>query len=188
MRTLLTALLMAIPVFACSCASTGTPCSAMSGNAVVFVGRVLTEGELTRVAIEERLYNVPKDLRETELATFPMCGRQLDAGERYVIFAAKLNDGKLFIPPCSFTFRVQENEHILDALRNKAEGGNSWLVGTVRRVSATYLDERVAGATVTVDSQHEAISDAFGNYEIRGLDPGPYRIQVKKAGFVHDGA
>ena len=187
MRALLTALLMAAPVFACSCASTGTPCSAMSGTAVVFVGRVLTDGEPTRVAIEERLYNVPKDLEETGLDTFvgTSCSRQLESGERYVIFAGRRDNGKLFVAPCSWTFRVRGNENILDALRNKTVGGNSWLVGTVRRFSGTYLDEKgVAGATVTVDSQHETISDAFGTYEIRDLAPGRYQIQVKKAGFV----
>jgi hypothetical protein len=119
----------------------------MSGSAVVFVGRVLVESGAdwgpARVAVEEGLFNVPKDLREVEIDTFAgsSCYRHIEAGERYVIFAGRSSDGKLFVALCSWTFRVLGNEHILSALRNQREGGSSRLLGTVRRISDANADE-----------------------------------------------
>jgi hypothetical protein len=147
------------------------------------------------VAIEERLLNVPKELREVEIdvSAGTSCYYHLKAGERYVVFALKSDDSKsrkLFLGACSNTFNVVGNEHILDALRNKAEGGVSRLVGRVRRSTGPYShDGSVAGATVIADSplgHYQVTSDGFGIYEIRGLAPERYRVQVLKDGFVPD--
>jgi len=185
MRSLLMALLMAGPVFGCPCKNTGTPCSAMSGNAVVFVGRVLSDSQPTRVAIEERLYNVPKEVRELKI---DMAGFPLESDERYVIFAGRDEEDNLVVVPCSETFKLAGNEHVLDALRNHAAGGASRLIGTVRRMSGNESDMGVVpGAIVTADSgrgTYQVMTDAAGNFEIRELDEGAYEVRVAKDGLI----
>ncbi len=149
MRLLLLASLITAPLFACGCINMASPCSNMSGDTVVFLGRVLVdsgEGVGTgpaRVLVEEALFNVPPDLRGVEISTSAgtSCYYRLKAGERYVIYARK-QDGpqdRLFVSGCSNTFPLQGKEHILDALRNKSRGGPSRMVGTVRRSSGSYL-------------------------------------------------
>jgi len=163
------------------------PCSAMSGNAVVFVGRVLSGSQPTRIAIEERLYNVPKDVKELEIDT---AGFPLESDERYVIFAGRDEEDNLVVVPCSETFKLAGNEHVLDALRNHAAGGASRLVGTVRRMSGDESDVGVvAGAIVTADSErgtYQEMTDAAGNFEIRELDEGSYEVRVAKDGLMLD--
>src|SRR5580704_14100758 len=102
MRTLLTALLMAIPVLGCDCTSVASACSGLSGTAVVFVGRVLPDSEPTRVIVEERLLNVAKEAQELEIDT---SGCPLESDEKYVIFARRDEDGNLVVAPCLETFK-----------------------------------------------------------------------------------
>jgi len=172
----------------------------MTGSTVVFLGRVLVDsGEgwgtgPARVLIEESLLNVPKDLREVEIDTSAgtSCYYRLKAGERYVVFAAR-RDGlpvRLRIGGCSNTFPLQGHEHILDALRSKAQGGPSRLVGAVLRSSGAYTHEDgVPGALVVAISptaRYQVLADASGGYEIRDIAPGRYEIEVSKSGFVPD--
>jgi hypothetical protein len=144
--------------------------------------------------IEEALLHVPQDLREVDINTSAgtSCYYRLQAGERYVIFAQK-QDGpplRLSIGACSNTFPLEGNRHILDALRNLSRGGLPRLVGIVRRNGGPYTrDGEVAGAVVTARSattQYEAATDASGKYEIHGMLPGRYQIEVSKTGFAPD--
>src|SRR5262249_40104285 len=114
------------------------------------------------------------------------------AGETYVVFASKVDGDKggWHTGTCSNTFRLQGNEHVLDALRNKVRGGPPRLVGTVRRSTGRYAQNGdVSGAVVVARSasgQFEAVSDALGRYEIRGITPDFYEVEVSKPGFVPD--
>jgi hypothetical protein len=172
----------------------------MSGSTVVFLGRVLVdsgEGRGTgpaRVRIEEALFNVPKELREVEINTSAgtSCYYRLKAGERYVVFAERETGApvRLSIHACSNTFLLQGKEHILDALRNQSYDGPPRLVGSVLRSTGAYSHEDgVPGAVIVARSataQYTAFSDAFGRYEIRGMVPSRYQLEVAKAGFVPD--
>jgi len=166
----------------------------------VFVGQVLTDsGEgwgtgPARVLIEEPLFHTPNNLREVEIDTSAgtSCYYRLKAGEHYVIFAEKSVKAasRLKIGGCSNTFLLEGNEHILDALRNKSRGGPSSLVGKVFRSTGTYSHEvGIAGAAVVATSataRFEAVTDAIGRYEIRGILPDRYEVEVSKVGFVPD--
>ncbi len=190
--------LVAAPLGACFCISTGDPCSAMAGNTVVFLGSVLVDSgdkwgsRPARVRVEEPLFNVPEGMAEVEIDTSAgtSCYYRLRAGEIYVIFAGYRGRARrrLVMTACSDTFLLAGNEHILEALRNQSQGGRSRLVGTVRRSSGEYsMEGRVAGALVTARSataQYQGISNAFGGYEIRGIAPDRYEIEVSKPGFV----
>src|SRR4051812_4947785 len=119
MHRLLFALLLTVPLFACSCWNTATPCSEIGGSKVVFLGRVLVDsGEglgtgPARVIIEEPFSNVPKGLHEVEVNTSAgtSCYYRLKAGDRYVVFASKGDGAKasLLVTGCSNTFPVQGN-------------------------------------------------------------------------------
>lgn len=198
MRLLVPVLLLSAPAFACSCFTNATPCSGIGPETAVFLGRVLVDsGEgwgtgPARVLIEEKLFSVPDGLEEVEIQTGygTSCYRRLKAGDRYVIFGWKAN-GKYSVGGCNPTFLLQGNEHIFDALRNKARGGPPRLVGMVRRRTDRYGDEGgVAGVRVTARSEaaeYTAISDSLGRYELRAMTPGRYRLEVAKPGFVPDG-
>jgi len=144
MRILALALLAA-PAFGCSCFSNASPCSSTEPDTAVFVGRVLVDsGEgwgtgPARVLIEEKLFHVADGLEEVDIATGSgtSCYRRLKAGERYVIFASKSGE-RLSVGGCNPTFSLAGNEHILNALRNKARGGPPRLVGLVRRSDGPY--------------------------------------------------
>lgn len=189
-------LIFAAPALACSCFSNVTPCSSLSGSNPVFVAFVLKdsgEGRGTgpaRVRIEEGLVNTPESLGEVDIHTNAgsSCYRRLRAGERYVIYADNQprNNG-WSISGCSPTFPVRGNEHLLDALRNAARKGPSRLVGKVLRMHNQYeTAEGIAGATVTATSplgQHSTTTGESGKFEIFGLLPGFYRLEVSKPGF-----
>lgn len=166
----------------------------------VFVARVIVDsGEgrgsgPARVVIEEPLWNVPQGLREVDVDTMAgtSCYRRLKAGERYVIFAdsSPAPAPRLFMSSCSKTFSVPGNEYLLDALRVKAQGGPSRLVGKVSRSGVSNATRRpIAGVTVIArssDQRYETITDSEGRYELRALPPGFYQLEVLKSGFLPD--
>lgn len=172
----------------------------MTSSTVVFVGRVLIDsGEgignrAARVLVEEPLQNISRDLREVDVDSDfgSSCYFRLEAGERYVFLAVRSADRRpaLQISVCSKSFPLTGNEHLLDALRNQLEGGAPRMVGSVRRETEGLSEPGgIAGAHVTAisDTMHfEAVSNANGKYEIRGMIPGPYRIDVSKEGYVPD--
>ncbi|MGC4054041.1 MAG: carboxypeptidase-like regulatory domain-containing protein [Paludibaculum sp.] len=147
-----------------------------------------------RVTVEEPLWNVPPGLQEVDVDTMAgtSCYRRLKAGERYVVFAQSTSESKprMFMSSCSKTFSVAGNQHILDALRVKAQGGPSRIVGAVSRSGVSNATRRpIPGATVIAWSssqKFEAITDIEGRYELRALPPGLYQFEVMKPGFLPD--
>lgn len=167
---------------------------------MAFVGLVLRdsgEGRGTgpaRVLIEERLLGVPVTLEQADIDTLAgsSCYYRLKQGERYVIFA-EWKDRRatmLTIRSCSRTFPLRENEHVLDAIRNKGQRGQQRLVGTVRRSGGDFApDDNVAGAVIVARSatnSYEAFSNSTGAYEIRNMVPDRYSIEITKPGFLPD--
>lgn len=92
----------------------------------------------------------------------------------------------LWTAPCSGTFLVTGNVAVVEALGNAARGGPARILGSVRR-SADY--RAVAGANVVVRSEtnrYVVSTDRDGRYEIRGVVPGSYRIEVTQPGYERD--
>ena len=181
----------------CSCFPSGTPCSGLSGDRVVFIGRVLGNGGAgfgsgpSRVLVEEGLHNAPQAETELVIGTGEgtSCYIQLKVGERYVFYAhknARADGPVLWTGTCSGTFLVTGNDAVVEALRNAARGGPARILGSVRR-SADY--RAVAGANVVVRSEtnrYVVSTDRDGRYEIRGVVPGSYRIEVTQPGYERD--
>lgn len=178
--------------------NTATACDALGGSAVVFVGRVLSDsGERygnrsARVLIEEPLLNINGDSHEVDIDNSfgTSCYYPLETGERYIIFASRSEPKRasLKIEACSNSLPLKGNEHVLDALRIKAEGGPPSLLGRVRHSRDEFDKEgSIPGVTVIARSataQYEAVTNASGAYQIRGIAPGRYQLEVSKAGFV----
>ncbi|QOY87202.1 carboxypeptidase-like regulatory domain-containing protein [Paludibaculum fermentans] len=172
----------------------------MRSENTVFVARVIVDsGEgrgsgPARVVIEEPLWNVPQGLREVDVDTMAgtTCYRRLKTGERYVVFAGTDPGPKphLSMSSCSKTFSLAGNEYLLNALRVKALGGPSRLVGKVSRSGVSNATRRpIPGVTVIArssDQSFETITDNEGRYELRALPPGFYQLEVSKPGFLPD--
>ena len=195
MRFLWMLLLAAAPSWACSCISNATPCSQVGGSTVIFVARVLTDsGEgwgtgSARVAIEEGLQNVPSGLREVDINTAAgtSCYFRLKAGERYVI----LTQGPSYsVAACSTSFQLRGKEHILQALRDQIKGGSPSLVGTVLKSTGAYSHGGgIEGVSVIAEAEGvrlQTATDGFGRYEIPKLNPGRYKIEISKTGYIPD--
>jgi protocatechuate 3,4-dioxygenase beta subunit len=196
---LLLALLgLAVPGFACSCLSSATPCTLISGTRPVFVALVLRDGGsgwgegTTRLRIEERLANASTLPDEMEIGTAAgtSCYRRLRMGERYVVFA-EASAAKGFdwsVSGCNPTFALRDNEHQLDALRNAASQGPARLIGIVHQLENNNRPApRVPGATVTAtspDREYSVVTDGSGVFTIPGILPGRYRMEVAKPGYL----
>lgn len=72
---LVVAVLLGGRMLGCSCFLSGTPCSGLSGDRVVFIGRVLGNGGTgfgsgpSRVLVEEGLHNAPQAEAELVIGT-----------------------------------------------------------------------------------------------------------------------
>lgn len=195
MRTLFLALWIALPAVACSCISTATPCSLLGGTSVIFVADVVVDsGEgigkgPAKVAIVEPLQNVPAGLKEAtiETAAGTSCYFRLRAGERYVIITS---GPRYSVQACNSSFRVAGNEHILDAMRSYFKGGPQRLVGSVQKSTGRYSHEggipNVSVDLRTGESRFTTTTDGDGHYVLIGLEPGRYKIQVSKEGYLPD--
>lgn len=198
MHRLLATIFLGLPAYACSCNNSLTPCSDMSGATVAFLARVIVDTgdgwgtRPARVAIEEPLLNVPGGLKEIEIdsGAGTSCNFSFKKDLEYVVFASKV-DGpgfRLRVGGCSNTFALAGNEYILDALRNQARAGTSRLIGVVRlRNGRDAQDGLLDGAKVTARSDtstYETTTNAAGVYELLGLVPGTYHLDVAKPGFA----
>src|SRR5262249_18528917 len=66
----------------------------------------------------------------------------------------------------------------------RAQSTNASLIGRVTDSSgAVIVDARVAAINVDTNAQHEATTNASGEYYLANLPPGRYRIDVEKDGF-----
>ena len=181
----------------CSCFNVANPCSALKGDSVVFIGRALANGGEgsgsgpSRVLVEEWLVNAPTEQREIEIDTAAgtSCYTKLTVGERYVIYAQRREISgrqRLMIAPCSATFLVRGKELLADALKNAARGGQARVVGLVLQIGKDPRLTAMAGAQVVIDSgsnRYVASADSKGSYEIRGIAPGRYQLEVTRSGY-----
>jgi hypothetical protein len=185
-------LIAANSAWGCVCSGTVDVCAvAADQSAVVFVARVLSRDAVglgpIRVAIEEPLRNVPPGQSEAELhvAAGTSCHARLEWNERYLIITKA---GTYSINQCSAYFQVRYYPYILEALRNQVSGGPARLVGRVRATaSPVAFGEMAQGAIVSAERdgrRFEAATGGSGEYEILGLDPGPYTIAVSFPGHM----
>ena len=189
------------PASACSCGSSGPPCQSFFQVDAVFAGTVTSISQvdgppdlpyprrLVRVSVE-------RGFRGIEGATAEVltgmgggdCGYAFKAGERYLVYAYRNQEGRLATGICSRTRPIAEAAEdltFIDRLRTAPAGARvsgtitHWernLAGDTPReygpVADVHVQLRGQGAAL------EARTDEQGRYEITGIRPGKYELQV----------
>ena len=190
------------PADACSCIETGPPCQNYFRVDSVFVGMVRTITEVEAppdpIPFRRRLvtFAVERAFRGAEGASVGVttgmgggdCGYEFKAGERYLVYAYKAKDGQLHTGICSRTRPIAEAADdliFIEGLRTAPTGAR--VSGTITHWERNLAGDapRKYGPVADVHIQlrgpagaREARTDDQGRYEITGIRPGKYELQV----------
>ena len=173
---------------ACSCASPGTACAAVSRASAVFVGRVTGLSGGVQFDVERAVAGVP--LGPVTVGNGPgNCGLHFTIGDRYVVYANRDQTGMLFTNMCTRTRSLSDPHTRADIAyfdRRERNLPGVLLTGVVGNVtvdlSSTQPGVPLAGIPITVSSEADGASAGTtstrsdGSYELTGLSPGRLRI------------
>lgn len=190
------------PADACTCSLSGPPCQNYFQVDAVFVGTVKTISEVEAppdpMPFRRRLvtFTVERALRGLEGTSVGVttgmgggdCGYAFKAGERYLVYAYKAQDGQLHTGICSRTRPTAEaadDLRFIDGLRTAPAGAR--VSGTITHWERNLGGDapRKYGPVADVHVQlhgpsgaREARTDEQGRYEVTGIRPGKYELQV----------
>lgn len=184
----------------CTCFNSGTACSSLASTPMVFVARVLEDsGEgwgkgPARVAIIENLHGLEEDQKEllVEVAAGTSCYHRLERDETYVIYAGPIpgRRDRVRLEICSFSFRVADNQALLEALRAAQRGSPPRLIGklTVRMAEYSNWQSGAGGLVIAASAAHrlKTISDQDGYFVFPNAPAGQYRISLDSNAYVID--
>lgn len=191
---------------ACACSSS-TPCEATANADAVFVAQTVNT---FRAARELRDWNdeTKTVTRSVSVATLKIgevffgissetvdlwsenttCDYTFETGKTYLVFASRDPDGKWSTYACSHTDLLENAGEDLAYLRRTKKISGSTLKGTVRRISydRQYLwsqrgMSKVSVFLVSAANKYRAVTNARGNFELRNLAGGQYRIYTEPA-------
>lgn len=201
-RLFTVALFLNVPaLFACSCATAGSYCSALGGTKIVFVGHVTEDsGEGSgkgpaKMMVDEVLHGLPKGARELTVDTGAgtSCYMRLAKGERYVIYGSPIEGttNRINRDWCSFSFSLAGNETLLAALRQAEIKADATVVGKVQVMDQEFnvSGEGAPGVRVEATSgkiQLETMTRANGEFEFHNVSPGEYRIKILSPDYFED--
>jgi hypothetical protein len=189
---------------ACECIALRRPCEQM-GSEAIFVGRVLetkparhlldkdswTSGYSMRFSVEESIKGVPE--KEITIETGSGggdCGTPLPQGNKFLIFAYKNKDGKLWTGMCSGNrqlFGEPEEQNSLGQFRTLAKLNTVTIFGRIWSTTPVWRDNdvtetgniprssvlvRAKGASLEKTTQ----TDEYGSYEFQGLPNQKYTV------------
>jgi hypothetical protein len=200
-------LAMAIPLAApsateaCSCGSSSPPCQAAWAADAIFSGTVRSIDvserfnadrqvleAVIRFDVEQRFLNVssgPVEIVTDQLST---CSYRFARGEKYVVYARRLEDGRFTASVCSRTRPLAEaadDVKYLSAL--PAAGTGARVYGRINEwvhhpADAQGVDHGpLENITVSVSGAglvRDLVTDRNGEYELRGLPLGAVTISV----------
>ena len=189
---------------ACSCGPSGPPCQAYFNSDAVFVATVRSievravaheriEDMITRKLVRFSIERAARGVQGSEIEVSTSmyqgdCGYGFKIGRRYVVYAHRLEDGTLGASSCSRTRAVSEARDDLAYLSALGSPGTGARVsGSVKYQNLFVKPSRRAKPEGVTDVQvlvrgsagvFSATTDAEGRYDINGVPPGAYEIEV----------
>lgn len=143
-----------------------------------------------RWPVEEALRSVSCGIFEITINSSwgTSCYVPVPKDERYILVVNHSSAGHCRIGGCDPFYKLLNNVHMLDALRNRSKEGPTAVVGTV--FGSPSHRALVLSATITAEAaevKRTKQSDAAGHYRFEDLPPGRYTLAASKDGFVSDG-
>lgn len=189
---------------ACSCMENGPPCEAFGGATAVFVGKVvgskerkesILDGVKTIYDVGEIYFKVEESFVGKKASRIVIhsgtgggdCGFWFRRGETYLVYAYGESQDKLYTNICTRTRLVAKAEEDLAFLRNLPRKGTGARIYGEVAASVNDPDSRhvtlkpLTGITVKIEGErrtYDATTDAEGNYELTGLEPGKYKVRA----------
>jgi hypothetical protein len=186
---------------ACSCYSSGPACQAAWSADAIFSGTVRSievseqfNGNrqvletVIRFDVEQRFLNVPPGPIEIVTDGLSTCSYRFTRGEKYVVYARRLEDGRLTTSICSRTrplAEAAEDVKYLSALPAARTGArvygriNEWVH---HPADAEGVDHGpLENITVSIGSAglvRDLVTDRNGEYELRGLPLGSVSVSI----------
>ena len=193
----------------CSCWPSRPPCQAAWSADAIFSGTVraidVREEEtsrgkrmlatVVRFEVEQRFLNVPSGPVEVVTEGYSTCSYAFRRGEKYLVYASRLDDGRLTTTICARTRPLAdatEDLQYLSALPAVGTGARvygritEWVHHPADSVAVDHgpLENIVVGIH-SAGRWHDVLTDRDGRYELRGVPPGPVSISVAAPfGFV----
>lgn len=191
---------------ACSCAAT-SPCQAAGSADAVFIARATDEHRATRELPDwdDKTKTIPESVTVSTLQVDQVffglsnqvidlwgynttCDYSFEVGKTYLVFAHQAPDGKWSTNACSHTHRLENAKEELVFLRSSGKVTGGVLNGSVKRTvydrnfywSERGLD-RVSVYLVSATNKYRAVTDALGNFELRNLVGGRYKVYTDPA-------
>jgi hypothetical protein len=191
---------------ACICASL-TSCEAAGNADAVFIAKAIDEHQAFRALpagndetktvmrpVAVSTLQISEVFFGTDSTTIDLwgndtnCDYPFELGKTYLVFAQRDHDGRWTARSCSHTGLLESENEDLVYLRNIRKAAGSTLNGSVTRVSydraLRRTDRGMGNVSVYLDSptnKYRAMTDARGNFEVRGLAGGRYRVYTEPA-------
>jgi protocatechuate 3,4-dioxygenase beta subunit len=206
-RIVVSLVLAARALEACSCVRYPTTCEALSTAKVAFVGTVLEGTEdpakvkssfghrPARLAVEKIVRGLPEGLREVMVnpAVGSSCYTALSKGDRVLIISHKFDPllNMVYTAMCSGSRPVDSPlEPELDRMISSFLNGPNLFVGSARFYKDQYpllrSDNFAAGVEVSLEGEKtewRVSTGESGAYRVEGLPPGEYRFKASKPGY-----
>jgi Tissue inhibitor of metalloproteinase. len=198
---------------ACSCARPGLPCESFSDAKAIFVGKVVGAkeqkesfgegGVKTIYDVGEIYFKVEESFIGAKTSRVVIhsgtgggdCGYWFIRGQSYLVYAYGESANKLYTHICTRTRPLDKAEEDLAFLRNlPRKGTGARIFGTVAAAVKDADSEGwrtmqpLPGITVKIEGKRrtfDAMTDAAGNYEVAGLEPGKYKVYAVLPDYYH---
>ncbi len=189
-------------VFACSCLQPQPVCEAFGSAKAVFVGEVIEGKSAERMSdmigaktrdnsfvfkVSQNFFGAEEDKNITILTGFGFgdCGYPFQKGEKYLVYAYE-HEGKLYTSICSRTRPAASVEDDFEELKYLLLTSGAKIDGTVTQYAKSSLEKDSKQPMTNLkirleqlDGQKkifDAVTDDKGNYSIRNLSAGKYKI------------
>src|SRR6185503_3009234 len=198
----------------CSCVPERPTCEAFGSSRAVFVGKVVgakeqreeknEDGTATTYQVGEIYFSVEQSFLGVKSARIVIhsgtggadCGYWFLKGKRYLVYAYGDSMDSLGTNICTRTKPLETAEKDLDFLRTMPRKGSG--VRIYGKVVAALKDPKspdwrttkpLSGVTVKMVGKRtlDAVTNAGGEYELTGLQPGKYKIYAEVPDYYHRG-